>query len=93
VIPVLEIGGTHVTAALVDPVAARAVARVREPLDAQGGREEILGGSMTGSWDLVGPALRAGLEPHLAPGRTSVRPGTLAEDAALTGAAAFAAAP
>ena len=52
----------------------------------------VVGGSMTGSWDLVGPALRAGLEPHLTPGRTLVRPGALAEDAALTGAAAFAAA-
>jgi glucokinase len=42
-IPVLEIGGTHVTAALVSPRAAAVTTRVRRPLDAQGRAGDILG--------------------------------------------------
>ena len=42
-IPVLDIGGTHVTAALVEPAADEPVrARRRRPLDAQAGAREIL---------------------------------------------------
>ncbi|OIJ90463.1 ROK family protein [Streptomyces colonosanans] len=41
--PVLEIGGTHVTAALADPATAAVRDRVRRPLDAHGSAEEILG--------------------------------------------------
>ncbi|MFI6402049.1 ROK family protein [Streptomyces sp. NPDC050548] len=41
-IPVLEIGGTHVTAALVDPRDGRVTGRTREPLDADGAAEDIL---------------------------------------------------
>lgn len=42
-IPVLEIGGTHVTAALVSPRTAAVATRVRRPLDAQARAEDILG--------------------------------------------------
>ncbi len=42
-IPVLEIGGTHVTAALVDLRDGRVTSRTREPLDADGDAEDILG--------------------------------------------------
>ncbi|MGV9607478.1 ROK family protein [Streptomyces sp. NPDC003631] len=42
-IPVLEIGGTHVTAALVEPRDGRVLDRTRMPLDAHGSAEEILG--------------------------------------------------
>ncbi len=42
-IPVLEIGGTHVTAALVSPRTAAVAARVRRPLDAQARAGDILG--------------------------------------------------
>ncbi|MEV6544570.1 ROK family protein [Streptomyces sp. NPDC051665] len=42
-IPVLEIGGTHVTAALVDLRDGRVTSRTREPLDADGDAEAILG--------------------------------------------------
>ncbi|MBK3576370.1 ROK family protein [Streptomyces sp. MBT65] len=41
-IPVLEIGGTHVTAALVDLRDGRVTSRTREPLDADGTAEDIL---------------------------------------------------
>ncbi|UXX92257.1 ROK family protein [Streptomyces sp. AD2-2] len=41
-IPVLEIGGTHVTAALVDPLEGRITGRTRTPLDADGDAEAIL---------------------------------------------------
>lgn len=41
-IPVLEIGGTHVTAALVDPRDGRVSSRTREPLDADGAADAIL---------------------------------------------------
>lgn len=40
---VLEIGGTHVTAALVDPSGTRSSQRVRRPLDAHGDAGRILG--------------------------------------------------
>ncbi|WBB60600.1 ROK family protein [Streptomyces sp. WMMC500] len=42
-IPVLEIGGTHVTAALVSPRTAAVATRVRRPLDAQARAGDILG--------------------------------------------------
>ncbi|MET7778335.1 ROK family protein [Streptomyces mirabilis] len=42
-IPVLEIGGTHVTAALVDLRDGRVTSRTRKPLDADGDAEDILG--------------------------------------------------
>ncbi|WP_328931644.1 MULTISPECIES: ROK family protein [unclassified Streptomyces] len=42
-IPVLEIGGTHVTAALVDPLDGRVSGRTRTPLDADGDAETFLG--------------------------------------------------
>ncbi|MEU9900434.1 ROK family protein [Streptomyces phaeochromogenes] len=42
-IPVLEIGGTHVTAALVDLRDGRVTSRTRRPLDADGDAEDILG--------------------------------------------------
>ncbi|MFE4967620.1 ROK family protein [Streptomyces sp. NPDC056660] len=42
-IPVLEIGGTHVTAALVDLREGRVTGRTRKPLDADGDAEDILG--------------------------------------------------
>ncbi|MEV2191950.1 ROK family protein [Streptomyces phaeochromogenes] len=41
-IPVLEIGGTHVTAALVDLHDGRVTSRTRKPLDADGDAEDIL---------------------------------------------------
>ncbi|MFD3312092.1 ROK family protein [Streptomyces sp. NPDC058694] len=41
-IPVLEIGGTHVTAALVDLHDARVTSRTREPLDADSDADDIL---------------------------------------------------
>ncbi|MFG2652167.1 ROK family protein [Streptomyces sp. NPDC048436] len=41
--PVLEIGGTHVAAALVDPVRARVSRRIRRSLDARGDAEHLLG--------------------------------------------------
>ncbi|KAB8157911.1 ROK family protein [Streptomyces sp. 3MP-14] len=42
-VPVLDIGGTHVTAALVEPAAARVAARLRAPLDGRGTAGEIFG--------------------------------------------------
>ncbi|AZM44847.1 ROK family protein [Streptomyces sp. WAC 06738] len=42
-IPVLEIGGTHVTAALVSPRTAAVATRVRRPLDARARAGDILG--------------------------------------------------
>ncbi|ONK09905.1 ROK family protein [Streptomyces sp. MP131-18] len=42
-IPVLDIGGTHVTAALVDPARAVVAARRRDPLLPHGAAEHILG--------------------------------------------------
>lgn len=43
-VPVLDVGGTHVTAALVDPVGGRAVpaAVIREPLDAHAAADAVL---------------------------------------------------
>ncbi|MFF3751725.1 ROK family protein [Streptomyces sp. NPDC002018] len=42
-IPVLEIGGTHVTAALVDLPGGRVVQRTRKPLDPHGAAGDIVG--------------------------------------------------
>ncbi|MEQ3549199.1 ROK family protein [Pseudonocardia nematodicida] len=56
-VPVLEIGGTHVTAALVDPEAARVLDSLRRPLHAEAPAGEIVG-------DLV--ACAAGLGPAVA---------------------------
>ncbi|MEU3737089.1 MULTISPECIES: ROK family protein [unclassified Streptomyces] len=53
---VLEIGGTHVTAALVDPSHARVSRRVRRPLDARGNAEHLLGTVVRCAGDLQVPA-------------------------------------
>ncbi|MFG2518057.1 ROK family protein [Streptomyces sp. NPDC048527] len=42
-IPVIEVGGTHVTAALVDPADGRVAGRTHRPLDPGGGAGDILG--------------------------------------------------
>lgn len=42
-VPVLEIGGTHVAAAVVDPEAGVVGQRLREPLDSSGTLDEVLG--------------------------------------------------
>lgn len=42
-VPVLEVGGTHVAAALVDPVGGVVGERLREPLDSAGSREAVVG--------------------------------------------------
>jgi glucokinase len=46
VVPVLEVGGSHVTSALVDPATWTTVegSRLRAPLDPLGGRDELLQG-------------------------------------------------
>lgn len=61
-IPVLEIGGTHVTAALIDPLDGQVTSRTREPLDADGDAETILG-VVLGCADglLVPPGVRWGV--------------------------------
>jgi len=43
-VPVLEVGGTHVAAALVDPVAGTVSGRRRERLDSSGTLDEIMAG-------------------------------------------------
>lgn len=53
---VLELGGTHVTAALVDTTRTRAIRRVRRPLDARGDAEHILGTVVRCAGDLQVPA-------------------------------------
>ncbi|MGW7082833.1 ROK family protein [Streptomyces sp. NPDC054871] len=53
---VLEIGGTHVTAALVDPLRTRVSRRIRRPLDARGNAEHILGTVVRCAGDLQVPA-------------------------------------
>ncbi|WP_211769785.1 ROK family protein [Kutzneria sp. CA-103260] len=53
-VPVLEIGGTHVTAALVD--GATVDVPVRMPLSPQGSREEILDGIVTAASKVEAPA-------------------------------------
>ncbi|MFE6157691.1 ROK family protein [Streptomyces sp. NPDC056486] len=53
---VLEIGGTHVTAALVDPLRTRVSRRVRRPLDAWGNAEHILGTVVRCAGELQVPA-------------------------------------
>ncbi|MEV5981822.1 ROK family protein [Streptomyces sp. NPDC052114] len=54
--PVLEIGGTHVTAALADPATAEVARRVRRPLDARGSAEQILGAVVRCAGELAAPA-------------------------------------
>ncbi|MFC8125839.1 ROK family protein [Streptomyces sp. NPDC057302] len=53
---VLEIGGTHVTAALVDPLRTRVRRRVRRPLDARGDAEHVLGAIVRCAGELQVPA-------------------------------------
>jgi glucokinase len=53
---VLEIGGTHVTAALVDPVGPRVSRRIRRSLDARGNAEHILGAVVRCAGELQVPA-------------------------------------
>ncbi|MGW7545281.1 ROK family protein [Streptomyces sp. NPDC054770] len=56
-VPVLEVGGTHVTAALVDPSAGKTVGEVvRRPLPAQGTAEEILDGIAATAAEVDTPA-------------------------------------
>ncbi|MGW0535380.1 ROK family protein [Streptomyces sp. NPDC003032] len=54
--PVLEIGGTHVTAALADPDTAVVARSVRRPLDARGTAEHILGAVVRCAGELEAPA-------------------------------------
>ncbi|WP_049570657.1 ROK family protein [Streptomyces sp. SBT349] len=54
-IPVLDIGGTHVTAALVDPASAVVTDRRREPLDARGAADAILGAVLRCAGELPAP--------------------------------------
>ncbi|MQA24465.1 MAG: ROK family protein [Micromonosporaceae bacterium] len=58
-IPVLEIGGTHVTTALVDLRGTCVVGRTRRPLDAQGSAAQVLGA-----------VLRCAASPPVPPGST-----------------------
>ncbi|MER5254449.1 MULTISPECIES: ROK family protein [unclassified Streptomyces] len=53
---VLELGGTHVTAALVDPLRTRVRRRIRRPLDARGDAEHILGTVVRCAGELQVPA-------------------------------------
>ncbi|MEU6516010.1 ROK family protein [Streptomyces sp. NPDC046978] len=55
-IPVLEIGGTHVTAALVEPRDGRVLDRTRMPLDAHGSADDILGAVRACAGTLAVPA-------------------------------------
>ncbi|MET8784281.1 ROK family protein [Streptomyces sp. NPDC004589] len=55
-IPVLEIGGTHVTAALVEPRDGRVLHRTRMPLDAHGSADDILGAVRACAGTLAVPA-------------------------------------
>lgn len=52
-LPVLDVGGTHVTAALVDLDALQTARRVTRPLDAHGSAVEIIG-SITGAASALG---------------------------------------
>ncbi|MFE0106664.1 ROK family protein [Streptomyces sp. NPDC059009] len=54
-IPVLDIGGTHVSAALVDADRARVTHRVRRPLDARGTAADILGAVVRCATELEAP--------------------------------------
>ncbi|MFF1570528.1 hypothetical protein ACFVY1_45505 [Streptomyces sp. NPDC058293] len=54
--PVLEIGGAHVTAALVDLDGGMVHEQVRAPLPAQGGVDEILGAVAATAARLAAPA-------------------------------------
>lgn len=53
---VLELGGTHVTAALVSEGAGRVAVRHRRPLNARGGAEHILGAVVRCACELGAPA-------------------------------------
>ncbi|MEU6673497.1 ROK family protein [Streptomyces sp. NPDC046925] len=53
---VLEIGGTHVTAALVDPPRGRVSRRIRRPLDGRGDAERVLGAIVRCAGELKAPA-------------------------------------
>ncbi|MCX4671777.1 ROK family protein [Streptomyces sp. NBC_01381] len=53
---VLEIGGTHVTAAVVEPDGARVNRRADRPLDPRGSAEEILGAVVRCAGELRAPA-------------------------------------
>ncbi|ATL25269.1 ROK family protein [Streptomyces formicae] len=52
---VIELGGTHVTAALVDPGTATVARAVRRPLDAKGRAEHVLGAVVRCATDLAAP--------------------------------------
>ncbi|MFI1676147.1 ROK family protein [Streptomyces sp. NPDC020607] len=54
--PVLELGGTHVTAALADPGTATVLRRVREPVRARGSAEHVLGALVRCAGELDAPA-------------------------------------
>lgn len=54
--PVLELGGTHVAAALVDPDTATVTRRVRRPVQTRGTAEHILGGLVRCAGELDAPA-------------------------------------
>jgi glucokinase len=60
VIGALDIGGTHVTAARVDPGAEAVAAgsRRRFPLDPDGAREELVGGLLEAAASVAGPSTR-----------------------------------
>ncbi|MET8690266.1 ROK family protein [Streptomyces sp. NPDC004732] len=54
--PVLELGGTHVTAALADPGTATVLRRVRQPVRARGTAEHVLGALVRCAGALDAPA-------------------------------------
>ncbi|MEU6819089.1 ROK family protein [Streptomyces atriruber] len=54
--PVLELGGTHVTAALADPDTATVLRRVRQPVRARGTAEHVLGALVRCAGELDAPA-------------------------------------
>ncbi|WP_055563880.1 ROK family protein [Streptomyces atriruber] len=54
--PVLELGGTHVTAALADPGTATVLRRVRQPVRARGTAEHVLGALVRCAGELDAPA-------------------------------------
>ncbi|WP_306335664.1 ROK family protein [Streptomyces sp. KL118A] len=54
--PVLELGGTHVTAALADPGTATVLRRVRQPVRPRGTAEHVLGALVRCAGELDAPA-------------------------------------
>lgn len=80
-VPVLEIGGTHVTAALVDTSVGLVVDRSC--------RCHVVGRTVTGSWDLIEVPLRRGLARNCPDLETRCRMilARYGQDAALLGAA------